>query len=151
MSNSIEITDIMALLPHRFPFLLVDRVTDFEPFSYIKGYKQVSINEPFFQGHFPGQPILPGVLILESMAQCCGILYGKSYTPPEGKKFMYYFGGVNNAKFKHMVVPGDRLDLKVTVMKHKSQFWKMQGEAFVGDDLACSAELTCVTKEVDCD
>lgn len=148
MSEIIDTTEILDLLPHRYPFLLIDKVTDYKPFNYLHAIKNVTINEPFFQGHFPKRPIMPGVLILESLAQACGVLSGKSLVASEGMEFMYYFAGIDNARFKYMVTPGDTLELKVTVTKHRRDIWKMHGEAFVGDELACSADLMSAVKEV---
>lgn len=149
MSEPINISEIFKLLPHRYPFLLIDRVDDFEPFQYLNGVKNVTINEPFFQGHFPGRPIMPGVLILEALAQASGILCSQSLVPAEGKEFLFYFAGIDNARFKYVVTPGDKLDLKVQVLKHKRDIWKMHAEAYVGDELACSADLMSAVKEVD--
>ena len=146
--SQLEITEILELIPHRYPFLLIDKVNEFEPYSHLKAIKNVSMNEPFFTGHFPGEPIMPGVLILEALAQAGGVLCSKSMDAGEGMKFMYYFGGIDNARFKHMVRPGDVLNLNVSVIKHRKDIWKMQGEAYVGDDLACSAELISAAKRV---
>lgn len=148
MSEIIDITDIFELLPHRYPFLLIDRVTEYEPFSHLNAIKNVTINEPFFQGHFPKRPIMPGVLILEALAQACGVLSSKSLVASEGMEFMYYFAGIDNARFKYVVTPGDTLELKVKLIKHKRDIWKMHGEAYVGDELACSADLMSAVKEV---
>jgi len=148
MSEPKAITDILELLPHKYPFLLVDKIIDYEPFEHLKALKNVTINEPFFQGHFPGNPIMPGVLILEALAQAGCLLFGQSVEAPEGKSFIYYFGGIDKARFKHVVTPGDQLQLKIKVLKRKRNVWKMLGEAFVGGELACSAELTCAVKEV---
>lgn len=148
MSEQIEIENILKLLPHRYPFLLIDRVMDYEPFGHLNAIKNVTINEPFFEGHFPKHPIMPGVLILEALAQACGVLCSKSLVAKEGMEFMYYFAGIDNARFKYMVTPGDTLDLKVKLIKHRRDIWKMHGEAYVGDELACSADLMSAVKEV---
>ncbi len=148
MSKIIETEEIFRLIPHRYPFLLIDRVTDYEPFSHVHAIKNVTINEPFFQGHFPKKPIMPGVLILEALAQACGVLSSKSLVPSEGMELMYYFAGIDNARFKYMVTPGDTLELKVQLTKHRRDIWKMHGEAYVGNELACSADLMSAVKEV---
>lgn len=148
MNSEIEIRDILKLIPHRYPFLLIDKVTAFEPFKFLHAVKNVTMNEPFFQGHFPGRPIMPGVLILEAMAQAGGVLSSKSLVPRDGMEFLYYFAGIDNARFKHVVTPGDTLVLQLTVIKHKREIWKMHGEAFVNGELACSADLMSAAKEV---
>ncbi len=138
----IENIDIQAILPHRYPFLLVDRVTEFQINEMAVGIKNVTTNEPFFQGHFPGRPIFPGVLILEALAQLGGILAIRSAlgdAPP-----VVYLTGIDKAKFRKPVVPGDQLRLQVTVIKRRPPFWKMQGKAFVGNDLVCEAESTAM-------
>jgi 3-hydroxyacyl-[acyl-carrier-protein] dehydratase len=132
--GGLVLKDILKLLPHRYPFLLVDRVLQFEPFTSITGLKNVSINEPYFQGHFPEYPVMPGVLILESLAQTGGILVLKS--SPEGmdgKRF--FFTGIEKVRFRRPVVPGDQLILKVEYINHKMNIWKMDGKAFVDDKL----------------
>ena len=151
MNNEIDISEIFKLIPHRYPFLLIDKVTDFEPFKFVHAIKNVTVNEPFFQGHFPGRPIMPGVLILEALAQAGGILSSKSMVPEDGKEFLHYFAGIDNARFKQVVSPGDTLVLQMTVLKHRREIWKMHGEAFVNGELACSADLMSAAKEVDSD
>jgi len=140
-----EQTDIQALLPHRYPFLLVDRVLELDPDRRIVGIKNVTINEPFFQGHFPGRPVMPGVLILEAMAQVGGLLAFKSMG--ETKKPVVYLTGVDGAKFRKPVVPGDRLRFEIDVVKKRAPFWKMQGKAFVEAELVCEAEVTAMVTE----
>ena len=143
-----EQADIQALLPHRYPFLLVDRVMELDPERRIVGIKNVTINEPFFQGHFPGRPVMPGVLILEAMAQVGGLLAFKSLGG--AKKPVVYLTGVDGAKFRRPVVPGDRLRFEIDVLKKRTPFWKMQGKAFVETELVCEAEVTAmVTEEKD--
>jgi 3-hydroxyacyl-[acyl-carrier-protein] dehydratase len=120
---TLDINKILQVLPHRFPFVMVDRVTNVVPSQSIDGHKSVAINEPWFQGHFPRRPIMPGVLILEALAQIGGIL------------------GIDKAKFRHPVVPGDRLDLHVEVVHHRSNVWKLRGEASVDGTLCAQGEL----------
>ena len=134
-----DITAIMDLLPHRYPFLLVDRITSIEEGVRIEGLKNVTINEPFFQGHFPGQPTMPGVLILEAMAQVGGMLMLNSVDDPADK--LMYFMGIDGAKFRRPVVPGDQLRFKITLINAKRRTMKMRGEAFVDGNLVAEAEL----------
>jgi 3-hydroxyacyl-[acyl-carrier-protein] dehydratase len=147
--NEVEIREIFNLLPHRYPFLLIDRVLEVSSLDYIKAIKNVTINEPFFQGHFPDEPVMPGVLIVEAIAQAGGILYSKSHEPKSGIKNMFYLAGLNNVKFKQMVVPGDQLNIHVKIIGHKGAFWRMDGEAFVDNKLVCSVEILCAVKEVE--
>jgi len=143
-----EQAEIQSLLPHRYPFLLVDRVQELDPDRRIVGIKNVTINEPFFQGHFPGRPVMPGVLILEAMAQVGAVLAFKSMghmTRPA-----VYLTGIDGAKFRKPVVPGDRLRFEIDVVKKRGPFWKMQGKAFVEAEVVCEAEVTAmVTEEKD--
>ncbi len=136
----IEIQKIMDFLPHRYPFLLVDRILEVEPGVSIKGLKNVTINEPFFQGHFPGQPIMPGVLILEAMAQVATIL-AKLTDPEELADKLVYFAGIDGVRFRHPVYPGDQLILELVNLKRKRNIWKMAGKAYVADRLVAEAEL----------
>lgn len=149
MSESIDIIKILELLPHRYPFILVDRVLDYQPFDYLTAIKNVTINEPFFMGHFPGNPIMPGVMMLEALAQSSAILSNLSRKPSEGHEFLYYFAGIDNAKFKQIVTPGDQLRLEVKLIGRKRDFWRLHGEVFVGDKLACSADLMSASKEIE--
>lgn len=148
MKEPIDISKILDLLPHRYPFLLVDKIIDYVEYDYLKAYKNVTINEPFFNGHFPGNPIMPGVLMLEGLAQAGALLSNLSRTPKEGHKFIYFFAGINNAKFKQIVVPGDRLDFDVKITNRKGDFWRLDAKAYVGDKLACSAELLSASKQI---
>lgn len=140
-----DIETIQESLPHRYPFLLVDRIMEMEIDRRIVGIKNVTINEPFFQGHFPGRPIMPGVLILEAMAQTAGVLAFKS-VQVTGKPLVY-LTGIESAKFRKPVVPGDQLRFEIDVLKKRLPFWKMQGKAYVGTDLVCEAELTAMVTE----
>ncbi|MBQ7456986.1 MAG: 3-hydroxyacyl-ACP dehydratase FabZ [Desulfovibrio sp.] len=134
--------EIMQMLPHRYPFLLVDRVVECVPNSHIQAYKNVTINEPFFQGHFPGMPIMPGVLILEALAQTGGIL-GACLMPDK----LFLFRGVDGAKFRRQVVPGDRLDLFCDDMRIKLGVCKMHAKASVDGKIACEAEISAAFAE----
>ncbi|CZH00149.1 TPA: 3-hydroxyacyl-ACP dehydratase FabZ [Legionella pneumophila] len=148
MNESIDINQIFTLLPHRYPFILVDRVIDYKVMEYLIAIKNVTINENFFTGHFPGNPIMPGVLMLEALAQACAILASLSRQPKEGYEFLHYFAGIDNARFKQVVTPGDQLRLEVRLAGQKRDFWRMHGEAFIGDKLACSADLLSAAKEI---
>ncbi|MCX7118021.1 MAG: 3-hydroxyacyl-ACP dehydratase FabZ [Legionellales bacterium] len=151
MMTPVDIQKILSLLPHRYPFILVDRVLDYVVFDHLVAIKNVTINEPFFTGHFPGNPIMPGVLMLESLAQASAILSNLSRQAKEGYNFLYYFAGIDNAKFKQVVTPGDQLRLEVKLLAQKRDFWRLHCEAFVGDKLACSADLMSAAKEVKSD
>jgi beta-hydroxyacyl-ACP dehydratase FabZ len=131
------------MLPHRYPFLLVDTITELEPGKRVVGVKNVTSNEPFFQGHFPGNPIMPGVLIVEAMAQVGGVLahVAKSGSEEEGKPSMFFFMSMDKVKFRKLVIPGDQLIIEVETLRTGSRFWKMAGKVFVKDDLVAQAEL----------
>jgi 3-hydroxyacyl-[acyl-carrier-protein] dehydratase len=129
----------MAILPHRYPFILVDRIVEVEQGRSITGIKNVTMNEPFFQGHFPGEPVMPGVLILEAMAQVGSILVCLSNQEMIGH--LAYFAGVDKARFRRVVRPGDQLVLKLTMLKQKGRITKMAGQALVDGQLATEAEL----------
>jgi len=134
-----DITAVMDIMPHRYPFLLVDRITALEEGAWIEGIKNVTINEPFFQGHFPGHPIMPAVLIIEAMAQVGGLLLLNSVDDPNGK--LMYFMGIDAAKFRRPVTPGDQLRFRLTLLKLRQGTSKMRGEAYVDDQLVAEAEL----------
>jgi 3-hydroxyacyl-[acyl-carrier-protein] dehydratase len=136
----IPISKILEILPHRYPFVMVDRVTEIVPGQSIRGHKMVSYNEPWSQGHFPARPIFPGVLIIECLAQIGGILAYAS-EPFDTHSSLMYFLGVDKAKFRHTVTPGDKLDLMVEVLHHRSNVWKLRGEATVDGTLCASGEL----------
>jgi beta-hydroxyacyl-ACP dehydratase FabZ len=132
--------EIQRILPHRYPFLLVDRIVSLEPGKRIVGLKNVSINEPYFQGHFPGRPIMPGVLIVESLAQVGGIL-ALLATPENMGNPSIYLMSLDKVRFRHPVVPGDQLRLEVKTLRGGKKFWKMHGEAYVGDTLVMAGEM----------
>lgn len=148
MNEPIDIIKILSLLPHRYPFILVDRVLDYKTLDYLTAIKNVTINENFFTGHFPGKPIMPGVLMLEALAQASAILSSLSLQPKEGHEVLHFFAGIDNAKFKQVVTPGDQLRLEVKLIGQKRDFWRMHAEAYVGDKLACSADLLSAAKEI---
>jgi 3-hydroxyacyl-[acyl-carrier-protein] dehydratase len=136
-----DVRDILKLLPHRYPFILVDRIIEVKLGESIVGLKNVTINEPFFQGHFPGEPIMPGVLILESMAQVGAILAYLS----EQEKFadqLVYFAGLDGVRFRQKVLPGDQLIIKTSILKRKGKVYKLESHAYVGEKLVAEANLT---------
>jgi 3-hydroxyacyl-[acyl-carrier-protein] dehydratase len=145
--NILEIQEIMALLPHRYPFLMIDRVLDFTPGESLTAIKNVTINEPIFTGHFPTMPIFPGVLILEALAQATGILGFKTVTE-RAENELYLFAAIDEARFKKPVVPGDQLVLEVKFLKERRNLWKFYGEAKVDGQVVCSAELMCARREL---
>jgi 3-hydroxyacyl-[acyl-carrier-protein] dehydratase len=138
--STMDIKEIIRLLPHRYPFLLVDRVLEGEKGKSMVGLKNVSMNEPFFQGHFPSEPIMPGVLILEGMAQVGGLLAYYSLPEMIGEKLIY-FAGIDKVRFRQPVVPGDQIIYEMEVLKHKGKIWKMAGTAKVEDKVAAEAEF----------
>lgn len=143
--ETLDILDIQALLPHRYPFLLVDRIIELEEATRIVGIKNVTANEQFFQGHFPGRPIMPGVLLLEVMAQVGGVLARKT---AEGKgRPTVFLTGIEKAKFRRPVVPGDQLLVEVKVVRRKDPFWKMAGKITVDATLVCEAEMTAMVRD----
>ncbi|OIP99939.1 MAG: 3-hydroxyacyl-[acyl-carrier-protein] dehydratase FabZ [Zetaproteobacteria bacterium CG2_30_46_52] len=142
-----NIDEIMARLPHRYPFLLVDRVLDFVEDTSIRALKNVSINEPHFNGHFPGHPVMPGVLIVEAMAQVGGVLALSS--APAGEEYLMYFTGIDEVRFRKPVRPGDQLIFEITVLRRRGAMWRFKGEAFVDGALVCAGTLmaTVLPKE----
>jgi 3-hydroxyacyl-[acyl-carrier-protein] dehydratase len=141
--NSLDIRGILEYLPHRFPMLLIDRVLDCQPGKSIRAVKNVSINEPFFPGHYPHSPVMPGVLVIEAMAQAAAILSFQTLQQKPNDKSMYYFVGIDGARFKRPVLPGDQLVLEVSIVRTARQLWKYSGRALVDDQLAAQAELMC--------
>jgi 3-hydroxyacyl-[acyl-carrier-protein] dehydratase len=136
----LRIAEIMRILPHRYPFLLVDRVVEVDPDKRIVALKNVTINEPFFNGHFPGAPVMPGVLTIESMAQA-GAILGLLEKKADLTKTLVYFMGIDEAKFRRPIVPGDQMRIVVEVLRRKAVVWKMKGEVYVGSELAAEATL----------
>lgn len=147
VKNTIDLNEIKTLIPHRYPMLLVDRVLDFEAGKTLHAIKNVTINEPIFNGHFPDMAIFPGVLILEALAQATGILGFKS-TEGRGDNEMYLFASIDKAKFKKTVIPGDTMHLHVEFIKERRGMWKFYGEAKVDGKVVCSAELMCARREL---
>ena len=142
-----DIQAILDYLPHRYPFLLVDRVLDYTIGESLRAIKNVTINEPFFQGHFPIMPVMPGVLIIEAMAQAAGVLTFLTTDTKPGEDNIYYLAGVDNARFKQPVVPGDQLILDVSVHKTVRNIWKFKAQASVEGKIVCSAEIMCARKD----
>ncbi len=136
----LRIAEIMRILPHRYPFLLIDRVIEVDPDKRIVALKNVSINEPFFNGHFPGAPVMPGVLTIEAMAQA-GAILGLLEKKADLSKTIVYFMGIDEAKFRRPIVPGDQMRIAVEVIRRKAIVWKMKGEVYVGSELAAEATL----------
>jgi len=138
---SMDIQELLHHLPHRYPFLLIDRVLEFDKDKSVIAIKNVTINEPFFTGHFPEQPVMPGVLILEALAQASGIIILKSDPTLTHKENLFLLVGVDNVRFKRMVTPGDQLRLQVELMRKKQDIYKFQGTATVDGEIVCTAEL----------
>ncbi|HEX6362243.1 MAG TPA: 3-hydroxyacyl-ACP dehydratase FabZ [Albitalea sp.] len=143
-----DIHEILKKLPHRYPILLVDRVIELEKGKHIKAIKNVSINEQFFQGHFPHRPVMPGVLMLEALAQAAALLSFATLGESPDQKTVYYFAGIDGARFKRPVEPGDQLLLDVTLDRVKSGIFKYNARALVGDELAVAAQLMCTMRTV---
>lgn len=143
-----DIHEILKKLPHRYPILLVDRVLEIEVGKRIKAIKNVTINEPFFTGHFPHRPVMPGVLMLEALAQAAAILSFETLGKTPDDKTVYYFAGIDAARFKRPVEPGDQLTLEVSLDRMKSGIFKYTGRALVGDELAVEAQLMCTMRTI---
>ena len=145
ITKSADIQLIQRIIPHRYPFLLVDKVNEIVPLKSAVGIKNVTINEPFFQGHFPGVPIMPGVKIVEALAQTSAVMVGVSLGLAD-KNLLIYFMGIDNCRFRRKVIPGDTLELKVNVLRGKigSKVWKFSGAASVDDEIAAEAEFTAM-------
>ena len=147
----LDIETIKKYLPHRYPFILIDKITELTSKTSITAVKNVSVNEPFFQGHFPGRSIFPGVLIVEAMAQASGILAYDilEVVNPEDEKALFFFAGIDSVRFKRMVVPGDQMILKIDFNKRRRNLWKFSGVAMVNGDIACQAEFLIVEETLD--
>lgn len=140
--------EILKFLPHRYPFLLIDRVIEIKMNQSLVAIKNITINEAFFTGHFPDRPVMPGVLILEAMAQAGAVLAYKSTNSSPQEGMLYYLAGIDDVRFRRIVEPGDQLRLEVEVLRSKRDFWKLTGSAFVDNELACSAEFTSARKAI---
>jgi len=138
---TLDINQIQQILPHRYPFLLIDRIIALETGKRVTAIKSVTMNEPYFAGHFPGHPVMPGVLVVEAMAQAGGLLIMREFKP---NSKLVLFTGIDKCKFRKQVTPGDQLRIEVEVLAFRRNVGRMQGSAFVGDQLACEAELGCV-------
>ncbi|MEY3997335.1 MAG: 3-hydroxyacyl-[acyl-carrier-protein] dehydratase FabZ [Betaproteobacteria bacterium] len=144
-----DIHQILKLLPHRYPFLLVDRVLDIEKGKSIVAIKNVTMNEPYFTGHFPHRPVMPGVMMLEALAQAAALLSFHSLDMVPDNKVIYYFAGIDAARFKRPVEPGDTLTLKVEILRMKAGIFKFKAIAMVQEELAVEAELMCTMRRID--
>lgn len=144
-----DIHEILQRLPHRYPFLMVDRVLEIVPGEKIRALKNVTINEPFFPGHYPHHPVMPGVLVIEALAQTAALLSFKSQDGTPDDKAVYYFVGIDNARFKRPVVPGDQLILEVSFVMTRRGLWKFSGRALVEDKVAAEADLMCTMRSKD--
>ncbi|MBT6231873.1 MAG: 3-hydroxyacyl-ACP dehydratase FabZ [Nitrosomonadales bacterium] len=146
--TSMDINKILDHLPHRYPFVLVDKVLSYELGKSIDAIKNVTINEPFFPGHFPHYPVMPGVLVVEALAQAAAILSFKTINDKPNDHSVYYFVGIDKARFKKPVIPGDQLKLNVSIERTIKGIWKYKGIAMVEDEIAAEAEIMCVLKEI---
>ncbi len=146
--KEIDINEIMRYLPHRYPFLMIDRVLDYTPNEVLYARKNVTYNEPYFTGHFPVKPIMPGVMILEALAQATGILSFKSVDNYDSTdQSIYYFVGIDKARFRQPVEPGDILDLEVRFIRAKRGIWSFEGKAYVDGKVVCQANIMCTRRE----
>ncbi len=145
---TMDINEIMEHLPHRYPILLVDKVLDYQVGESLVAIKNVTVNEPVFTGHFPHRPIFPGVLILEALAQATGLLAFKTMETKPSDSSLYYFVGIDKARFKKPVIPGDQLELHVSIVKRKRDIWKFKAEAKVDGKVVCAADLLCAQKDI---
>lgn len=146
--EQMDIRQILDHLPHRYPFLLIDRVLELEPGKRILALKNVTMNEPFFPGHFPHFPVMPGVLTIEAMAQAAAVLSFRTMDAKPDADSVYYFAGIDNARFKRPVVPGDQLQIEVSIVFNKRGLWKYSGVARVDGEVAAEAEMVCALREI---
>ncbi len=146
--NTIDIHEIQTLLPHRYPFLLIDRVIDFIPGQSLVGIKNITFNEPQFTGHFPQRVIMPGIFILEALAQATGLLAFKTVTDVRSNNALYYLAGIDNARFRRPVEPGDQLMLHVKLVKNKRNLWKFAAEAAVDSEQVVSTDILCTDQDM---
>ena len=144
-----DINDILQHLPHRYPFLLIDRVTEFRAGESLVGYKNVTYNEPFFQGHFPERPVMPGVLLLEAMAQATGLLAFKTVERGARRESLYFLVGIDKARFKQPVEPGDQVILRADLLRSKRGIWVFDCKASVDGNVVASAEIMCTERDID--
>lgn len=147
--EAIDVTEIVKYLPHRYPFLLIDRVTEYEAGVSLSALKNVSINEPIFTGHFPQFPVFPGVLMLEAMAQCCAIFAFRELGGYPSEETLYLLVGIDDARFKKQVVPGDQLRLRVDLQKTKRGIWRFTAKGQVDEQLCCSAQILIAKNEIE--
>ena len=147
--TTMNINEILRLLPHRYPFLLIDRVLDYKVGEFLRGYKNVTFNEPFFAGHFPQRPIMPGVMILEALAQATGLLAFRTVDRAANNDSLFFLVGIDKARFKRPVEPGDQLILEVKVVNSKRGIWVFEGEATVEGKIVASAQIMCTERGVD--
>ena len=145
---TLDIHQILRQLPHRYPFLMVDRVLELEPGPRIQAVKNVSANEPYFLGHFPKRPVMPGVMMIEALAQAAALLSFDAVGASPDDNQIYYFAGIDAARFKRPVEPGDQLVMDVEILRHKAGIYKFKGTARVGEEIACEAELMCTMRTV---
>jgi len=145
--HNLDIQDILYYLPHRYPFLLVDKVIHVEPKQQIHAIKNVTVNEPFFTGHFPGRPVMPGVLLLEALAQTAGILAYKSTDSKPGPDSQLLLAGIDHCRFKRVVIPGDQVNLHAKIIRLRREIWKFDCEAQVEGQLACSATILAAKRD----
>ena len=146
--RAMSAAEIEEILPHRYPFALVDKILDYTPGQWARGVKCVTRTEPFFEGHFPGHPVMPGVLILEALAQAAGLLAFDAMGQVPDENNIYYFVGIDGARFKRPVEPGDQLHLEIKIDRVRGGIWKFKGVASVGEEVACEAELMCTMRAV---
>ena len=147
-ADKFDIQEVMRVLPHRYPFLMIDRIVSCDPGKELVALKNVTMNEPYFNGHFPNYPVMPGVLIVEAMAQASAILAFKSFDLTRSENSVFYFVGIDEARFKRPVTPGDQLIIKAQIVRNLRGIWKFTGQAYVDDALASEATLMCTMKDV---